>query len=111
MSSEQKTGNASPPSAGRLTVAVAGILAGTLVIFVVLGLMLKLSRPADPIPADPNAPPPLERLRELEAADAEALTGYAWVDKERGIVRIPIEAAMEKLIAEEQRKAATRTSP
>ena len=41
-----------------------------------------------------------QELRQLEAAQRERLGRYAWVDRERGIVTIPIERAMD-LVAEE----------
>jgi hypothetical protein len=42
---------------------------------------------------------PRANLAELRAAENQALETYGWVDKERGVVRIPIERAME-IIAE-----------
>jgi hypothetical protein len=36
-----------------------------------------------------------EELRRLRASEEATLNGYAWVDKESGVVRIPIERAME----------------
>jgi hypothetical protein len=38
-------------------------------------------------------------LRVLQAEQERALTSYGWVDKSRGVVRIPVEEAM-KLLAE-----------
>jgi hypothetical protein len=37
----------------------------------------------------------------MRAAEERVLHGYAWVDREKGIVRIPIEQAME-ILAEKQ---------
>lgn len=51
-----------------------------------------------------NTPPPineqtindrLQTLRETRSVQQEAATAYGWVDKSNGIVRIPIERAME----------------
>lgn len=42
---------------------------------------------------------PREDMRELRARDEEILTSYGWVDKNAGIVRIPIDEAM-KLVLE-----------
>jgi len=42
---------------------------------------------------------PIEDLRAMEAETDRLLGGYAWVDRERGLVRIPIERAME-IVAE-----------
>jgi len=39
-------------------------------------------------------------LRTVEAAQLDQLREYRWVDRERGIVTIPIERAMELVIAE-----------
>jgi hypothetical protein len=41
-----------------------------------------------------NAP---EELRQLRATENAALNSYAWVDKENGTVRIPIDRAIEVL--------------
>jgi hypothetical protein len=37
---------------------------------------------------------PREDLRDLRAAEDEALTTYGWIDRNAGVVRIPIEDAM-----------------
>jgi hypothetical protein len=81
-------------------VAVLGTLAGVLLIFLMLETLV-LSRPgADSAPAREKAP--AEVREELEQADREKLETYGWVDKKAGRVRIPIENAMEKLLAEQE---------
>ena len=63
------------------------------------------SYPAPPPLAYTREPVPEPRLqvdeprelRELRAAEDDALHGYAWVDKERGLVRMPIDRAIEVL--------------
>lgn len=55
--------------------------------------------------ADPQPLPPMPRLqvssgqdlRELRAAEDKVLNGYRWVDKQAGIVGIPVNQAMEIL--------------
>jgi hypothetical protein len=42
---------------------------------------------------------PVHDLVELRARDGAALHEYAWVDREAGVVRIPIERAIEVLSA------------
>ena len=37
-------------------------------------------------------------LRQLHAREAEMLQGYAWVDRNAGAVRIPIERAMDLVV-------------
>jgi hypothetical protein len=41
-----------------------------------------------------------EKLRTLREADAKQLTTYEWIDKNKGVVRLPIERAMELTVAE-----------
>lgn len=41
---------------------------------------------------------PAADLHRLRATEQELLTTYGWVDRERGIVRIPIERAMDLLL-------------
>jgi hypothetical protein len=38
---------------------------------------------------------PRAALAELKAAEQKVLESYGWVDKEKGIVRMPIERAIE----------------
>lgn len=40
---------------------------------------------------------PIEDLKTLRARDAAQLSGYAWVDRKAGVVRMPIERAMTLL--------------
>ena len=42
----------------------------------------------------------VDNLKTLRTEDAKALTGYAFVDKAKGTVRIPIERAMELTVRE-----------
>jgi hypothetical protein len=42
-------------------------------------------------------------LRDLRAQEDTLLTKYGWVDKEKGIVRIPVERARELLVREGRR--------
>ena len=41
-----------------------------------------------------------EKLKTLRQADAKELTTYGWIDKNKGVVRVPIERAMELTVAE-----------
>jgi hypothetical protein len=42
----------------------------------------------------------LKKLKDAREEDAKAMTGYAWVDKNKGTVRLPIERAMKLTVAE-----------
>ncbi len=59
-------------------------------------------RPATLVNARPTTPPvprlqvdPAADLRRMRASEDESLESYGWIDKEKGIARIPIERAME----------------
>ena len=41
-----------------------------------------------------------EKLKTLRQAEAKELTTYGWIDKNKGVVRLPIERAMELTVAE-----------
>ncbi len=41
---------------------------------------------------------PREDLRELRAGEDETLTTYGWVDRNNGVVRIPIDEAMKLVV-------------
>jgi hypothetical protein len=73
-----------------------------------VALLLRTTRPEDLAAARTR-----ERLQfreEVRAADAQALSRYAWQDQAKGLVRIPIERAMELVIREWQDPAAARSN-
>jgi hypothetical protein len=41
---------------------------------------------------------PRQAMNELRARENELLTSYGWVDKDKGVVRIPIERAMQLIV-------------
>ena len=53
----------------------------------------------------------MAKLKALREQDNQALTGYAWVDKTKGTVRIPIERAMELAMADLARKKPAPAGP
>jgi len=53
----------------------------------------------------------MAKLKTLREQDNQALTGYAWVDKTKGTVRIPIERAMELASADLARKKPAPAGP
>jgi hypothetical protein len=62
-------------------------------------------QPKPAIPADARQLPPEPRLQSvpvidlnsMRAAEDQILNGYAWVDSEKGLVRIPVKQAMDLL--------------
>jgi hypothetical protein len=53
----------------------------------------------------------IEKLKALREENAKDLNSYAWVNKAKGVVRIPIERAMELTVAELQQKTPTMAGP
>src|SRR5262245_48778749 len=67
------------------------------------------ARPA--LPPEPRLEPmPFDELRRLRAKEEETLDSYGWVDRKEGIVRIPIERAIQ-LTAERGLPAAPTEAP
>lgn len=46
--------------------------------------------------------PAAEQLEALHAQEEKMLTTYGWVDEDAGVVRIPIDQAMEKIVEQNQ---------
>lgn len=74
----------------------------------------RLSPKQNPLAAaeGPRLPPapllqvhPIKDLRELRASEAKVLEHYGWVDKNAGVVRIPIDRAMQLLAQRQGGKA------
>jgi hypothetical protein len=53
----------------------------------------------------------MKKLKDLRDEDLKALTNYAWIDKNKGTVRLPIERAMELTIAELAKKKPAPAGP
>jgi hypothetical protein len=52
-----------------------------------------------------------KKLKDLREEDAKALTSYAWIDKNKGTVRLPIERAMELTAVELAKKKPMAAGP
>lgn len=89
---------------------VALILVSLVVVRLVLGILAareaKESPPANPlaqnfgrqIPPEPRLQPyPLQDLQTLHAQEEATLNTYGWVDRKAGVVRIPVQRALELL--------------
>jgi hypothetical protein len=74
----------------------------------------KLSRLAekDQLPPEPRLQvSPIQDLNEILNIEERVLNSYAWVDKNQGIVRIPIDRAMKILIEQNKLGSAVQTQP
>jgi hypothetical protein len=99
-------------SARAVSIAVAVLFAGILAALLIVGglaVLLAAVRGGAPTVTPrgtPIAPPPgvppvdsnqIGALRELRAREEAFLTEYAWIDREAGVARVPIQRAMEIL--------------
>jgi hypothetical protein len=78
------------------------VLAGGMILILLFVLAVKLLTGLAPVP-DEDAARAAERAKayaDLQAENAKKLENYAWVDKAKGAVQIPIERAMELAIPE-----------
>lgn len=85
------------PKSGFLLTAAAAVCG--FVLFVVILVIAYLPNQAAPIPQGTKTPE--ERaaiLRDLRARETEAATTYGWVDQTKGVVRVPIDRAMQLTI-------------
>jgi hypothetical protein len=89
------------------------ILAGGMILILLFVLAVKLLTGLAPAP-DEDAARAAERAKayaDLQAENAKKLESYAWADKAKGAVQIPIERAMELMIPELNSKQPVPAGP
>ncbi|HEX4646950.1 MAG TPA: hypothetical protein VH598_15210 [Verrucomicrobiae bacterium] len=86
----------------------AAILGAFLIVAGLVWAMVHYTAPA-PLGTD-RAVERKKFLAEIRAADAEALNNYGWLDKNKGIVRLPIEQAMKLVESQWQNPPAARSN-
>lgn len=91
------------------------LLGNALVVLATLGIMavLVLVMIRHTRPVDVNAERVALRkknLAEMRAADAAGLSQYGWVDQAKGVVRLPLERALELTVREWQDPATARSN-
>jgi len=86
---------------GLAVLTIVGMLASWLA-FKYFVRVQKLGPPASPFENARELPPaprlqvnPVETLKDYQAEEGSKLNGYGWVDKNAGVVRIPIDRAMQ----------------
>lgn len=93
---------------GRKIAWMIGVI-GTLALMALLvTVMLRSTRPEDLTAA--RARERFQFRAEVLAAEAQTIGRYAWQDQAKGLVRIPIERAMELVVREWQDPAAARAN-
>ncbi|MDQ6766088.1 MAG: hypothetical protein M3Z22_08325 [Verrucomicrobiota bacterium] len=91
-----------------------GTWVGVVLLFAVFGLLVWVVIGLMPRGDDYEQKRATARVDKLKAARDEAngaLNGYAWVDKEKGTVRVPIHRAMELTLAELSQKKPAPGNP
>jgi hypothetical protein len=76
---------------------------GVICVFVLFGLIVLVVVGPSPRGSDyeqTRAQKRMERLKGLHEENQKELTNYAWLDKNKGVARIPIDRAMELTVAE-----------
>jgi hypothetical protein len=89
------------------------VLAGGFLLLLLFVIAVRLLTGLAPAPQE-GAARAAERTKahqELEAENAKKLQNYAWVDKAKGTLQIPIERAMELAIVELNSKKPTAAGP
>jgi len=76
-----------------------GTIGGLILVLLILGLQLGFHRWSGAEAASKRGRAGGERLAALQAAQAAQLADYAWIDAEQGVLRMPIDAAMARIVA------------
>jgi hypothetical protein len=87
---------------------------GIVFLFVLFGLIVLAVIGPSPRTSDYEETRAKKRMEKLKASHEEAqkdLTTYAWVDKNKGVARIPIDRAMELTVAELVQKKPAPAGP
>ena len=87
---------------------------GMLLVFVCFGLLVLVVLNASPRGSDyeqKRSQARTEKLHAMQAETTKALNGYSWVDKNKGVARIPIADAMKLTVAELANKKPVAANP
>jgi hypothetical protein len=87
---------------------------GIVCLFVVFGLIVLAVIGPSPRGSDyeeARAKKRMERLKALHEENQKALTTYGWVDKNKGVARVPIDRAMELTVADLAQKKPAPAGP
>ncbi len=93
-------GRISVYDAWKILLGVTGALAGVAVIVLLLAILIHYALVHPTIAGGLSDDERYALLSKARADDEKLLTTYGWMDKSKGIVRIPIEQAMQKMAQE-----------
>jgi hypothetical protein len=95
-----------PLESAKLTAWSVGIAGTFLLMALLVWAMYHYTRP-EPLGAD-RAQERRQFLQEIREAEAQAVQNYAWQDQSKGLVRLPIDRALELSLQEWQNPDAAR---
>lgn len=97
--------SASPaPTTGSFAATLLAALGGFVIFILILVVAYLPNRAA---PAGDGVKTPAERksaLIELQGKERTAATSYGWIDKDKGVVRLPIDRAIELTLRDHAQK-------
>ncbi|MBI3413872.1 MAG: hypothetical protein HY043_00920 [Verrucomicrobia bacterium] len=85
--------NAQPEKSCRTFFYAVAVLGTFLLMYGMVKVVIRYTKPQDTREA--RATERRKNLADLRAANADALNNYAWVDQGKGIVRLPVDRALE----------------
>jgi len=97
-----------PFDVARATAYAIGIVGTFLIVALLVLAMQHYTQPA-PVGAN-RVEERYNILQDQRAADAKALNEYDWQDKDKGVVRLPVQRAVELTLQEWQNPAAARSN-
>lgn len=86
--------------AWKTTLGVAGALAGVGVIVLLLAIVVKVGLVHPTVAGVMTDQQRYDLLSKARSDDHTLLTTYGWMDQSKGVVRLPIDVAMQKLLQE-----------
>ena len=98
--------NSETPNVNRASGAVASFIVASL-IFIALAVAVTFSVKVPAIDADASAARS-KALAEIRAAEDKSLNNAGWIDQSRGIVRLPVQTAMQETVQAWQNPAQAR---
>ncbi len=97
-----------PFDLARVTAYAIGIVGTFLIVALLVLAMQHYTQPA-PVGAN-RVEERYKFLQDQRAADAKALNEYDWQDKDKGVVRLPVQRAVELTLQEWQNPAVARSN-
>jgi len=85
-------------------IVIVGIVGSILTVVIILLLSVLFLHAKQAEIYDKSSGPAPDDIRRLRSEQLETLTEYRWVDEKKGIVRIPIDRAMDLLVKESAEK-------